>query len=538
MKKTMARTITAAIGISMLIAGCNKTVSKPVDTTKVDNTPIHIKMYTHYDWAQDSGAPDPEKYPLVKYLKEKKNVTYEFISSNGNADQKLSTMLASNDLPDLIMTDRGTTVERLRKAGKLIALDDNFKKYPNFQKQVPKTTWGMLASSDGKHYQMPDWYVAPGGFGGNSGWVLQGKIYQEMGSPKVDTLDEMEKYLRDVKAKYPSIIPLDPGAGQDVSVMGFIWAGMGEEREAGWLGANNRYYVDKNEVKSLVSDPTFKDAMHMSNRWFRDKLITQDAMTQKTEQFEEKLANGKAAVWTQGDILGQGTKNLDLWKKKDPQADYKVIMPPHTQGLDASKIKLQGWNVLGWNVSIITTSCKNPEKLYAYCDWQTGPEGSSLNTFGPKGQYWTELDSNGLPNTSPDFFKLGDSDKAKLTDKKGAGVAFLNFGNKSDEKFATPEEKAKWAYKAQHEILSKTLREDTDLNALQPDPQSEESQIRTKTEDMWKQSLAKILFAKNDVEVDNIIAKLTDDLNKAGNDKLMKLYNKIWEENKKAMGVK
>lgn len=53
--------------------------------------------------------------------------------------------------------------------------------------------------------------------------------------------------------------------------------------------------------------------------------------------------------------------------------------------------------MMGWNVGVIRTSAEDPEKVFAFLDWLTGPEGQSNLIFGPEGEYWDGFDSDGYP---------------------------------------------------------------------------------------------------------------------------------------------
>ena len=117
----------------------------------------------------------------------------------GAHTQKLSAMMASDDLPDMIWTDRNhPDMERLRKEGKLVAYDDYLDKYPNLK------TWmgdlNMLRSDDGKLYMFPNWYSSNPY--GNAGYVVNKKIYKELGEPPLETTDDLYDYLVKVKDKY------------------------------------------------------------------------------------------------------------------------------------------------------------------------------------------------------------------------------------------------------------------------------------------------------------------------------------------------
>lgn len=70
---------------------------------------------------------------------------------------------------------------------------------------------------------------------GNGGYAVNNKIYKELGSPKLETFDDLYAYLKLVKEKYPDIIPFEVGMlGQGID---FLYAGMAEDRNVGQVSA-------------------------------------------------------------------------------------------------------------------------------------------------------------------------------------------------------------------------------------------------------------------------------------------------------------
>lgn len=55
--------------------------------------------------------------------------------------------------------------------------------------------------------------------------------------------------------------------------------------------------------------------------------------------------------------------------------------------------------------------------------------------------------------------------------------------------------------------------------------------------DLHKQARAKILFAADDQEVNQLLDKLIEDTDKAGMDKLLAAEEKIWKENREKLGL-
>ncbi|MCL6459752.1 MAG: extracellular solute-binding protein, partial [Gorillibacterium sp.] len=188
MKYGLKRWFSASLSMLMvviLLSGCTKDTPEAAKSTAGTDTkvelgkePLEFSFYGHYDWYT---MPTWGEDLASKWIKENLKVNVVPVSSGGNAQQKMSTMIVSGNLPDVIWMERGADVEKLRAEGQLVAFDDYLDKYPNFKKWVGDSTIDMLRSPDGKIYQFPNWYTTQPN--GNAGYLVNKKIFAELGSP-------------------------------------------------------------------------------------------------------------------------------------------------------------------------------------------------------------------------------------------------------------------------------------------------------------------------------------------------------------------
>jgi len=490
-------------------------------------TPVNFSFYGNYDWytMQPWGAD-----PATKWIQENKKVTVTPVAAQGASVQKFNTMVASDDLPDVLFMDRGPLVEKLRKAGKLVALDPYLDKYPNLKKYAGEETLNMLRSEDGKLYQFPNWYTSTPM--GNGGYMINKKIYAALGSPKLETFEDLRGYLKQVKEKFPEVVPFDIGFGtQGISI---LFSGFGEDRTGAFTSYG--FVPNGDKLTSLFSDPTFKETLTFASSLFRDKLITQDALTQTKDQVVEKLNTGKVAVYASYDTSDLGSQATTELKKSDPEAGYKMIWPLHKEGVDPKKVYPNNYDSIGWNVNVITTEAENPEGIFAYLDWLTGEEGERVIFWGPEGLYWDGVDENGAPNWT-EKFKTDVEERTKfmaITDSfQWAGNTSFIDGSKAANNMKLPEDQRDWAAEAQLTIAWKTSYNTTQFSNLAPDSSTEEGKALQKVADIETSVIAKALYAGSDAEVEKIIADGEASANKAGYQKLLEYETARWQENLK-----
>jgi len=530
--------LSAALGLAIVIAGCSnkeKENSAPVHESSAfvfGETPVEFSFYGNYDWyTMQPWGEDP----ATQWIKENKKVNVIPVPAQGASVQKFNTMVASKDLPDVMFMDRGPLVEKLRQAGKLVPLDDYLDKYPNLKKYAGEETLNMLRSDDGKLYQFPNWYTSTPM--GNGGYMINKTIYKELGSPRLETFDDLYAYLKLVKEKFPDVIPFDIGYGtQGISI---LYSGFGEDHTAAYTSYG--FVPSGDKLTSLFANPAFKETITFASTLFREKLITQDALTQTRDQVVEKLNTGKVAVYASYDTADLGSQATVELKKNDPNAGYTMIWPLRKEGVDPNKVYPNNYDSIGWNVNVITTEAKNPEGIFAYLDWLTGEEGERIIFWGPEGLYWEGTDEDGAPIWT-EKFKTDVEERTKfmaVTDSfQWAGNTSFIDGSKASNNMKLPEDQRDWAAEAQFTIAWKTSFNTTQFSNLTPDPASEEGKVLQKVADIETSVIAKGLYAGSDEEVEKIIKDGEDAANKAGYVKLLEYETARWQENLKKMNGK
>lgn len=497
----------------------------------VGSEPLEYSMYGHYDWytMPTWGADESSKW-----IKDNMKVNVTAIQSGGNAAQKLNTMIASGTLPDVIWMDRGADVEKLRAADMLVPFDDYLDKYPNFKKWVGEEAINMLRSSDGKIYQFPNWYTSQPI--GNAGYVVNKKYYEALGSPKLETTDDFYNYLKAVKEKFPNVTPFNPDLAVDGQGLDVLYSAFKED--ANLASISNRAAISGDKLTSIFKDDVFRESMLYASKLFREKLMSADSMTQTKDQVKEKAYTGGAAVFAGASPTEYGSVGDAELKKKDPNDGYFMVWPIHKEGLDKNKIFPGTFTRLGWNVSVITKSAKDPEKIFAFLDWLTGPEGTRTLIWGPEGKYWDGHDEDGSPKFTEAYVK----DVEGRTKTMDATVNLQWVGNsvfidKSKMKFEStlPEAEQTWESKYQSTITWPTQKDATEFINLAPAADSEEGIIQTSVEEIWDEARAKALYAKSDEEVLSILDKADKDAMAIGYQQLLDFKTQKWQENKTKM---
>jgi ABC-type glycerol-3-phosphate transport system substrate-binding protein len=535
MKKVLAIGLIAALVTSALV-GCGK--KEPEKTPEVNDNPTKTveenvelsidKMGPlEFEWYvnRDSFASREwgVQYKGEEWLKEK-GINVALTGPNGAKDQRFSTMLVSGDYPEVMVVDRGAEVERLREAGALVPLDDYINKYTNLKKYCGEETLNMLRSSDGKIYQFPNWYIGYGKGSGNAGWLVNKEIHKALGEPKLETYDDLYSYLKLVQEKYPDIIPLETHDGANGLDVMYATFAENHTKEYMW----NLFYKNGDKLDSLYRDPVFKEFVLYSSKLFREKLIDQDTFTQTRDQSEEKTNTGRYAVAVSKDIIRTTVQE----ERSNPNAVSEVIWPIGKAGLDKNKLFPNNFTSLGWNVNVITKNAKDPEKIFAFMDWLTGPEGQRVAEYGPLGYFYDSVDKDGFPIVN-DKFKNATPDEINFAGTENwVGNTYFVDTAKSVINEQLGGEKEKVEVKWQSRVTWKTSVDTTEYSNMTPMPDSDLGKIFTRVKENHKEAYQKMIFAKSDEEVLQILDAADKQATADGFDKVLEFMTQKWQENK------
>lgn len=563
MKKFTLMTATVILAVGTLLAGCssnsaggNSSSPTPTEAPKAATAapsstpggdvgdkwvlgakPLEFSAYAHYE---KIDFPKWDSKPAGKWLKENKQVNINMIVANGSQQQKLSTMISSDDLPDMIWGERSDPlITKLREEGKLVPFDDYLDKYPNLK------TWmgdnlNMLRAEDGKLYRFPNWYT--GRPAGNAGYVINKKIYEELGSPKLETTDDLYDYLVKVKEKYEGkIIPFEPHTAIDSQGLGVLYTAFGEGTLYSYLNRDIRGVPKDNKITSIFTDPVFREAHKYISKLYREKLISQDAFTQTQDHVKEKVLSGRVAVFAGANPTTFAMEGHKVLKDKDPNAGYFMIWPIHKPGLDKNKVYPGTYTTFGWNAAHITTAAKDPEAIFAFLDYMTSPEGMNLQFFGPEGEYWDGFDTEGRPNFTDKF----NAEEVTKIQKDNDPIMFVgNTGYIDPAKMkiesTLPPEKQNWSAKYQSTITWPTQYDVTEFIGINDvDPNSEIGVIKTSFDDFFLQVYANVITnTKSDEEVDKVLDQAEKDAQALGYSKLLEYRTERWQKNKEILAGK
>ncbi len=507
------------------------------------NSPLEFSMMWMYDWWTPTNSYAWGEDEVSKYIEKTFNVKINQVGSEGDPKEKLNVLIASKSLPDVLVMDRGADWKKVIQSGSLVAIDDYIEKYPAYKSKISDQTLNAYRQ-DGKLYGMLNWATSENHPMGNGGYALNTKIYKELGSPKLETLDELYNYLlkikeSGIKVDGKDIVPFQGDTRCDSPLDKFIFRSAFGDYNPGL----NPHYLSNVDGKLTyyLNDAKWVNTLLYVNKLYREGLINSDVFIEKTDQMEEKLANGRVGLFCSGaDMVDPVAKGRQSWKAADPAGDYVTVEPFSTEGVAQDKVWTSSYSTMGWNVICITKNAKDPERIHAYFDWVFSDEGQLITFNGPKGEIWNELDQNGYPIFTKSRYELSTEEQNRVGFETYTNPGFADFVDfaKVAGNNRLPAEKQDWVINAQSKITWPHSINNTQYEDISPDPSSEEGVLEEMIKQTSDNQYLKIALAKSEAEAKALIEDTIKKVYDAGFEKLEKIKNEKWQANVAKMNSK
>ncbi|NBD25334.1 type 2 periplasmic-binding domain-containing protein [Paenibacillus glycinis] len=499
-------------------AGTNATPAAPSEKPD-DKTPIKITWFVDQDYYKKNW--DPVNNLLDKMITDDTGVSIDFSSGT---PEKLSALIASGDIPDVVTVDKGNPQRGvLEKSGIMSPLDELIAKYdPDFK--VPQSMQDWFRNPDGHFYGYASFFWAKETFKegdsirSNQGLYARKDIMDQLGIKPEDfnTKDGLVAALRKVKesgTKYNGFT-VTPAYFESWVIGNFF--GAPREDASGNL-------VDRERTPEML------EAYKFLNQLNREGLMPEDSQTLDQNQLQEKVANGAVFAIT--------NKNLD-WSalyQKDPKALFVHVGP--VTGDAGNKPYVDPVNASGWTLSMINSKTKYPDRIIKLFDYLSTDEMSLNVNYGPKGAAW-DFDENGKVKPSDAFNALNaeDANKAKLKYGNGTLQWLINWMpiQRTAPASVTPDAVAK---QESAEYFATFTYDMLPFESITPLGGTDEGGINAKIEENRKKQRAKMILAKSEADVEKYFNDEIEMEAKLGYQKFYDYENKQFQDAKKSLGI-
>jgi len=394
--------IFAFLLMSFIFAGCTGTPSTPTTApTQAQpqvnefgwTVPAETLNFTYFLGSQENPDWfDKNQANINAYILEKFNVKIQAITYETDTNERLNLMLAANDYPGIIMKMHRDAVEKWKGLGKVIDLtslvDANG---PNIKSELGNL-YDMCLDENGKLFKLPrDWGL---GIEGGRSVLVRYDWYQELGSPKLESLDDYYNLVNDMLATHP----VNPNGEKAYAISWNDY--MSPNDFSGFWGFQNEWQEQADgSLKHWVNTTQGLEMARYYNRFYQDGTLDPDAFINKYDDWKAKFSSQRIVGH-----LGQNwmtynaghevwAKTVDGWK---PEMRY---VPMNLKTLNGSGMaKLDGKKPIGDRFAIITDKAVDKEGIVKFFDFLFTPMGQRLLCWG-------------IPNKSASVWTLSEDGK-------------------------------------------------------------------------------------------------------------------------------
>ncbi|MBM6383813.1 MULTISPECIES: extracellular solute-binding protein [Paenibacillus] len=479
-----------------------------------------LTWYVNADWWNTDFGKDI----VTKKIKEDLNINIKFITGD---DTKLNTFFAGGEMPDLLTVFDSNSPVVQKAATWALPLNDLAEKYdPYFNKVAAADTLNWFQLSDGKTYGYPNYSNTQadydsGNIPAKTAFIIRKDVYEALGSPVIGTPEEFQSVMKQIKEKFPTLIPFGFNAiGEGTGSLGDTlqdFIGVPLENE------NGEFY-DRN------LDEDYLAWLKTLNTVYRDGNISDDSFADDGTAFEEKVKSGKYATMLLDGTPQQGG-NLQIYMSANPGKEYIAIDGPQSTKGHAPTLNQSG--ITGWMINFISKDSKDPAKAIQIFTYLLSEEGQTLMNYGIEGEtYQTQADGTVELLPAVKDLQLNNADKFKKDYRMGEFMFFGHDRHKALSADAFPE-----SIKQMQEWGKGKLKPHFILENINPDQGTQEARALSAINTKWNSTLVSMVRAKDDASFDGALAAYKSFLDENRWDEIVKVRSEKMKQNKEKLGI-
>lgn len=490
------------------------------------------------DWFVSEGYYDKRwdtrNNLMDQRITEKTGVSVNFIVPSGSGEEKINTMIASNDLPDILsMPWWLSQVHQLETAGKLRPLNELIANYaPTFQPPQSMISW--YTREDGNWYGFPNFFTAPermtekNWLESNTGMVARKDIMDQLGI-KAEDFTSMEstiaalKKVRDAGVSYngKKVIPIFLGGN------GGLWDTFAWELpEMLAIPMEDR---DGN-LLNIKRDPKFKEMYLFGNALFRENLASKDNFTMIAQ---DKIPSGEVfcVISNISDIMS----SIYEAYRSDQSMVWVPVGPIRDNAGSEPRIRKGTMN--GWLLNMISAKSAKADRAIRLFEYLYSDEAQMLNYFGIENETYTM--DNGRIRWIPKYLEALAEDKEKVKKLYSINDLWFFADDLIRQRFApieeTPEEKIGVVIR---KYFAPFVFDDRAFDGLDPKP-GEPLEIKTALiREYWERNAGKLLLARDDGEFNQLYDEIMQHMDDLGMKEVNRYMNEKFKANKEKLGIR
>ncbi len=327
------------------------------------------------------------------------------------SDEKLNAMMASGDLPDVVLSQGKEVAGALAQSGMLVDLGENMDKLPNiaeneklmtaFQYVQDYVTGGqknLMALNVGPGSQLPS----------ISTLKMNWEVYEKIGCPEFDSLDELIDVFKKMQEAYPK-----SSTGKDTYAM-YLFNSMdknnfynaisyycftGYSTDLSYFGVMNE--ATQEYIYLLDEGSLYKDALKFMNTMYREGLLDPDSITtDRPTQYAVLESHDALAGWP----AVPGWENWGYY-------------PAYSEFFKASYN--EAGNPFGTDQYVgVNAKSKNVDAALEFVNLLADPDFTRTLQSGPQGEFWDVNAEGKAYVTEKGFARYVNGESSKIGDEE------------------------------------------------------------------------------------------------------------------------
>ena len=489
---------------------------------------VTFDWYINYSWYNTPWGGNA----VSDAITEKTGVNINFITPQGNEEEKLNALIASGTLPDLITLGWWEPqMNEMIQGDMVYALNELADQYdPYFWEVADPQAVSWYTQTDGNIYCYPNSSITPNdvanndNIGSNQTFLVRKDIYEAIGSPDMTTIEGFKAAVKKAAQMFPEIdgkplIPVGAHIFDDTGSVSF------DKYLQNFLAVP---YEKDGKLYDRYTDPEYIEWLKMFRGLAQEGYLATDIFIDQRTQMEEKIAEGRyfCMIYQHTDMASQ-QKTLYA---NDPDSIYIAVDGPKNRNGDDHVLPTS--SVSGWTITFVSKNCKNPDRAIQFIDFMLSEEGQKLVYLGVEGVTYDVID--GKEVVKPEIIELLNTDRTTYDALYGADDAYWMFQDNVVQLKWKPENSGptaqleEWTYKysaytGQYDVIFPSDTEDAYLS--------------DRIDNLWSTTLQSLLLSESDEEFDEVLEDFKAKRAELGYDQLQEKRYQYVREAKKKLGL-
>lgn len=519
---------------SMQQEGTEQTESVAVKEGELPGWQLHADDKVTFDWYINySWFSTPWGENMVsKAITEQTGVDINFMTPMGSESEKLNTMIASGDLPDIITLGWWESqIDEMIGKDMVYALNELADEYePYFWQVGNDAVVDWYEKEDGNLYFYPNSFYLPEDYerrddiGANQTFLVRKDIYEAIGSPDMTTQEGFKAAVRKAAEMFPEVggEPLIPIGAHTFNEQGCTSF---DQYLQNFLAVP---YEKDGKFYDRYTDPEYISWLKTFRELGSEGYLSRDIFIDQRTQMEEKIAEGRyfCMIYQRTDIEAQ-QKELYV---RNPEQIYMAVDGPKNSKKEDHVLPGTGSN--GWTVTLISKNCERPDRAIEFLSYFISEQGQKMTYLGVEGEMYDMVD--GKPVLRPEVKNLLNTDRMEYDRIYGANNAYWMLQNNVmqmdwHEELTEPiGQLEEWTYpytryRGEYEVI---------LNA-----DTEAGNADLKIKELWSNVLPKLLLAESEEEFDRLLEEFKDERDELGYDIVVEESERQIHEAKERLGL-